>query len=91
MTYFVKYHPLVVKKDIPALDKTWRARIKTAIEQKLLTAPDLFGLPLRRSLKGHRKLRVGDYRIVFRLEKKTVVILAILHRSNVYQRVAGRM
>ena len=91
MTYAVKYHPLVVKQDIPALDETWRERIKTAIEQKLIPAPDLFGIPLRRSLKGHRKLRVGDYRIVFRLEKKTVVILAILHRSNVYQQVAGRV
>jgi len=91
MTYVIKYHPLVVRRDITAFDQAWRVRIKAAIEQKLIPAPDLFGIPLRRSLKGHRKLRVGDYRIVFRLEKKTVVILAILHRSNVYQQVAGRV
>ena len=56
-----------------------------------VTEPDVFGIPLRRSLKGHRKLRVGDYRIVFRIEKKTVLILAILHRSVVYQRTSRRV
>ncbi|MFA6099630.1 MAG: type II toxin-antitoxin system RelE/ParE family toxin [Patescibacteria group bacterium] len=89
--YTVKYHPLVVHDDIPALDAAWRSRIKTAIETKLVMAPDVFGIPLRRSLKGHRKLRVGDYRIVFRIEKKTVLILAILHRSVVYQRTPRRI
>ena len=89
--YTLKYHPAVVKEDIPALDKTWRIRIKTAIEQKLLSHPDIFGIPLRRSLKGHRKLRVGDYRIVFRLEKKTIFVLAILHRSHVYDFVEKRV
>ena len=91
MTYVVTYHPRVIRDDIPALDAAWRSQIKTAIERKLVTEPDVFGIPLRRSLKGHRKLRVGDYRIVFRIEKKTVLILAILHRSGVYQRTSRRV
>ncbi len=28
--------------------------------------PDVFGFPLRRSRKGHRKLRVGDERVLAR-------------------------
>lgn len=90
VVYTLKYHTAVVKEDIPALDNAVRTRIKTAIEQKLMSHPDVFGIPLRRSLKGHRKLRVGDYRVVFRLEKKTIFILAILHRSVVYDFVAER-
>jgi mRNA interferase RelE/StbE len=89
IVYSLAYHALVVREDIPALDAVWRQRIKRAIEEKLTSSPDLFGLPLRRSLKGYRKLRVGDYRIVFRIEKKTVLIMAMLHRSTIYH-VVGR-
>lgn len=84
-SYQVRYHSLVVKEDIPKLDKVARGRIKQAIERKLMTAPETFGVPLRRSLKGYRKLRVGDYRVVFRLAGNTVYILAILHRRVVYE------
>ena len=46
-----------------------------------------FGKPLRYSLKGHRRLRVGDYRIVYRIaaDKKIVVIIAIKHRKDIYE------
>ncbi|MFA6447005.1 MAG: type II toxin-antitoxin system RelE/ParE family toxin [Patescibacteria group bacterium] len=88
--YTVKYHPLVVHDDIPALDAAWRLQIINAIERKLVTTPDVFGIPLRRSLKGHRKLRVGDYRIIFRIEKRIVLVIAILHRSIVYERTSLR-
>lgn len=46
-----------------------------------------FGKPLRYSLKGHRRLRVSDYRIVYRIEPeiKTVIIVAIKHRKDIYE------
>ena len=44
----------------------------------------LYGQPLRRGLKGYRKLRVGDYRIIYRVEGEYVVILKIGHRKEVY-------
>ena len=45
-----------------------------------------FGKPLRYSLKGHRRLRVSDYRIVYRIEPEehSVIIIAIKHRKVVY-------
>ncbi|MEK7576640.1 MAG: type II toxin-antitoxin system RelE/ParE family toxin [Patescibacteria group bacterium] len=90
VNFTIVYHELVVTKDIPALDKTWCVKIKRSIESKLETKPEVFGHPLRRSLAGYRKLRVGDYRIVFRIEKKLVKILIIAHRSHVYQIAAKR-
>ena len=85
VSFALFYHQDVVQKDIPKLSEQDRKRIKKAIEGKLSTAPEQFGKPLRRSLKGYRKLRVGDYRIIFHIEKKNVMILAIQHRSVVYK------
>lgn len=78
MSYAVEYHRLVVRDDIPKLDSVIKSRIKSAIEQKLMTRPDIFGIPLRHSTEGHRKLRVGDHRIVFRIEGRKVKIYKIL-------------
>ena len=89
--YEVDYHYLVAERDIPRLDSFWRKEIKMAIEKKLATTPETFGEPLRRSLKGYRKLRVGDYRVVFRIEKQTVKILIIEHHSVIYREVYKRV
>ncbi len=89
----VFYHPLVVKKDIPALPKKIRARIKKAIEQRLANQPLHYGKPLRYSLKGHRRLRVGEWRVVYRIENrgKKVIVLIICNRKNVYSSLGPRL
>lgn len=85
--YQVRYLQQVVTTDIPTLDAHVRALIKRAIEERLMIDPIAFGKPLRYSLKGHRRLRVGDYRIVYRIEPATkiVLIIAIKHRKAVYE------
>lgn len=77
-----------VKKDLNSISKDIQYIIKRAIEEKLLIDPVKFGLPLRRSLKGFMKLRVGDYRIIYSIDKKvvTVHILKIGHRKEVYKK-----
>ncbi|OGG37412.1 addiction module antitoxin RelB [Candidatus Jorgensenbacteria bacterium GWA1_54_12] len=85
--FSVQYHPAVIREDIPRLPATWRTRIKRAIKEKLTVAPEVFGKPLRRSLKGYRKLRVGDYRVIFKMSGKSVKILVIQHRSVVYRNI----
>ena len=79
-----------VGDDIPKFSITTRKKIRRAVEEKLTTEPEFFGKPLRKSLKGFRKLRVGDYRIVFRIESKKVKIFYIGHRSIVYQKAEKR-
>ena len=86
----IVYHELVVGKDIPRLLQTDKARVKKAIEEKLASAPEVFGKPLRRSLKGYRKLRVGDFRVIFRIENQTAKIFIIGHRSTVYKIASQR-
>ena len=87
----VFYHHLVVRDDIPRLSAVWKKNVRQAIETKLTTNPEVYGKPLRRSLKNYRKLRVGDYRIIFRIEGANIRILVIQHRSEVYSEVEKRM
>ncbi len=90
MTFLIEYHPKVVAEDIPDLSSAMKRRIHAAIEEKLMIAPELFGKPLRRSLAGYRKLRVGDYRVIFRIDLKKIKILIIQHRSIIYKLVSNR-
>ncbi|HXK31272.1 MAG TPA: type II toxin-antitoxin system RelE/ParE family toxin [Candidatus Paceibacterota bacterium] len=91
VTFTVRYHSKVVADDIPALSPTWKERVRGAVESKLTLTPENYGKPLRQSLHGYRKLRVGDYRVVFRIERETVYVLAILHRSVVYKKAEERV
>ena len=77
----IEYLESVVDKDIPALPKTMRIRIKNAIEPRLSIDPIGLGKPLRYSFTGHRRIRVGDYRIVYRMDmsKHTIVVVLIKH------------
>lgn len=86
MNYRVEYLRSVVEDDIPALPKSARRQIRRAIEAKLTTHPFELGKPLRYSLRGARRLRVGDYRVIYRIEPPDVVLVVkIGHRREVYE------
>jgi mRNA interferase RelE/StbE len=87
----LRYHPDVKSIDIPLLDAKLRTRIKKAIEMRLTTAPHLYGEPLRKTLRGYWKLRVGDYRVVFKIVAEEVWILGIIHRKQVYEAIKKRI
>jgi mRNA interferase RelE/StbE len=82
--YEVLYADEVVEHDLPNILEPWKAEIEKAISSKLTNRPEVYTRPLRRSLKGYRKLRVGDYRVVLRIEEGVVKIFVIQHRSTVY-------
>lgn len=86
MSFRVEYVESVVREDIPRLSTVAKKQIKKAIETKLTSHPIEFGKPLRYSLKGARSLRVGDYRVIYRIEShEMVLILKIGHRREVYE------
>lgn len=91
MLFSSKYHPAVKREDMPLIDRRTKDRIKKAIEERLQTAPQDYGIQLRKNLKGYFKLRVGDYRVVFKISEGEVWILGIRHRKSVYTDVAGRI
>jgi mRNA interferase RelE/StbE len=89
VTFHLVYHPQV-QSDVAALNETLKRRIRTAIENRLAVAPQQYGEPLRKTLKGYWKLRVGDYRVVFKVVGAEVRILGIGHRKQVYDAIAKR-
>jgi mRNA interferase RelE/StbE len=88
--YILRYHPRVAEDDLQEIPANLRARIAGAIDERLTTEPARYGLPLRATLKGYWKLRVGDYRIVFKIAGREVWILTIQHRREVYDAAVAR-
>jgi len=90
MDYVVKYHRFVFEKDLSKLPHSAQVQIEKAIREKILVSPERFGKPLRKTLKGNRRLRVGDYRIIYRVVENTIFVWAIGHRSTIYRVIVGR-
>ena len=90
MPYLLRYHPRVAEEDVPEIPASLRARIERSIDGRLTSDPTRYGAPLRGTLKGYRKLRVGDYRVVFKVSGHEVWILTILHRRDVHDAVVAR-
>lgn len=65
--------------DLGKLDREIQRRIIRYLRDRIATAndPRRFGAPLRRELSGLWKYRVGDYRIICRIEAKKLVVYVI--------------
>jgi mRNA-degrading endonuclease RelE of RelBE toxin-antitoxin system len=81
----IEYLPNVVSKDIPDLPKKVGVMIMKAINKKLMIDPVSFGKPLRHNLKGLRRLRVSNYRIVYYIKGQVVMVTNIKHRKDIYE------
>ena len=90
MAYNLIYHSDVKRIDLGKIDNKNKKMIKSAIEERLATHPELYGKPLQRNLKGYWKLRVGEYRIVFKISKSDIFILGIMDRKNIYSQIEKR-
>ena len=86
--YRIEYLPGVILHDIPKLGASAKILVKRAIETRLQNDPLHYGKSLGRSLHGLRRLRVSDYRILYKVEekKRLVTITAIGHRRDIYKR-----
>jgi len=63
-----------------------RTRIVAAID-RLAETPHL-GAALKGDLRGLRRLRVGDYRVVYEVrdEELVVLVVRVAHRRDTYRR-----
>ncbi|MGL9717213.1 MAG: type II toxin-antitoxin system RelE family toxin [Wolbachia sp.] len=85
--FSIYYEENVVYEDLPSLPKTIKSRVKEAIKERLSDFPNKVGKALLGELKGHRRIRVGDYRVVYRVNKseRVVMITGIKHREDIYE------
>jgi len=72
-------------EDIPRLNSNIAVRVENAIRNRLMVNPVKYGFYLRGSLKAYRKLRVGDWRIIYMIVYKEIRIIAIGNRKDVYK------
>ncbi|OGM21020.1 hypothetical protein A2714_01595 [Candidatus Woesebacteria bacterium RIFCSPHIGHO2_01_FULL_38_9] len=71
-------------KDIQKLDSVTKKRLKKAIE-KHLQAPLANARKLTDPKIGSYRWRVGNYRIIFDIHAKTIVVLRVRHRKESYR------
>jgi len=90
MTFKVLFHPEAAQ-GIAAIPAPMKQRLQKAVQERLMVEPTLYGKPLRATLKGYWKLRVGDYRVVYSIQGSEVLIYAICHRRHVYSAASGRL
>lgn len=84
---FEVVYDIEAENNLLQINKLMRNRIKKAIEDRLMKAPNDYGKPLTKEWKDHRRLRVGDYRIIYKVieDKVIVFIVDIDHRKDIYE------
>jgi mRNA interferase RelE/StbE len=75
------------KKNVEKLDSSITKIIKRAIES--LAGNPAKGKPLAYELAGLRSLRTSDYRIIYRMKEKEllIIVIAVGHRSEIYKKL----
>lgn len=74
-----------VSKDLTSLGKAEVKRILDKIDKDLATRADSYPV-LKGQFAGLRKLRVGDYRVIFAILGSQVIVLRIGHRREIYDK-----
>ena len=87
MKFHVEYLPQVYKT-LEKMDKFTKRIIVEWIEKKLVDCEDprLNGKPLSANRAGQWRYRIGDYRIIAKIEDEKLIILVISigHRRDIY-------
>ncbi|MNJ24013.1 Plasmid stabilization system protein [compost metagenome] len=75
MKWSIRLHP-DVEQDLNQLGKAEARRVLRVIRERIAEGePDKIGKPLRGVLAGHRRIRTGDVRIVYRIEGNEIVLV----------------
>jgi mRNA interferase RelE/StbE len=82
VTWKLIYHGDVVE-DMERVGRAAARRIVRTFDDRPTQAPLSFGAPLAGNLAGFRKLRIGDYRVVYQVREQQVIVfvLAVGHRT----------
>jgi mRNA interferase RelE/StbE len=88
LAWRIEFLPDAVK-ELKKLDRSVARRIITTLEERIATLDDprTLGSALTGDHAGYWRWRVGDYRVVARIEDERVVIIVVrvAHRREVYR------
>lgn len=89
MAWAIEFVPAAAK-ELKKLGKAEAARIITTLETRVaaLDDPRTLGSALTGELGGLWRWRIGDYRVVARIENEriTILVVRVAHRREVYRR-----
>ncbi len=87
MSLYTILYTKEAKKNIEKLDPSIRRIIRKAIES--LAANPAKGKPLAYDLAGLHSLRTSDYRVIYRIKEKEliIIVIAVGHRKEIYKRL----
>jgi len=84
LTYRITYKNSV-SRDLKKLEKREARRILDQIELSLSRHPESFP-ELKGKFAGLRRMRLGDYRVIFAILEDEALVLRIGHRKEVYRK-----
>ena len=86
MDYKVLWHEKALR-DLKDIDKEKAKQIIEKIKTYLVKDPVSKGMPLKGIFKGLYRFRVGDYRIVYSIDRaeKKITIYKVDHRKKIYR------
>jgi mRNA interferase RelE/StbE len=73
------------ERHLQRLPERIAAAVVEFITGPLIEEPERYGKSLAPPFEGLLSARRGNYRIVYRIEEKTVSVLRVAHRSHVYR------
>ena len=71
-------------KDLENINPTTQKRIAAKLKE-YSAEPLKYSKKLSNSNLGSYRFRIGDYRVIFDIDKENIVILRIGHRKNIYK------
>jgi mRNA interferase RelE/StbE len=87
MAWKIEWEPKALK-EFGKLGYETQKKIQLYLKEKIITteSPFIFGDALTTDKRGLWRYRVGDYRIVCRIDAEivTVIVLRVAHRREVY-------
>jgi mRNA interferase RelE/StbE len=88
MTWEIHFHPDAAK-DLKKLDRADAARILKTLETRIAARanPRSLGAALKGERDGFWRWRIGDYRVIARIEDEriTIIVVRVAHRKEAYR------
>jgi len=84
--YELVFHPDVTK-GLQDLDRSVRQRILNKVQWLLRHVEETSHQPLTAQWQGMCRLRVGDYRVIYEVDRehRRIIVYAVGHRREIYR------
>lgn len=85
MTTFEFFSTEEFVQSLQSLDESCQQKVREKLKFFVQSENPIF---FARKLRGYKdifRFRIGDYRVIFRLEKKNIILLLAKHRKDVYK------